>query len=109
MSEVSSPAAAVALIEKIELWREFAFGHKDLRANDTSIVPKGDPRSFELLQRLFEIYCGRSRGMISDHVWSRLVSVLSTLQSTAHFRAQWDAVKADFPEEFRALIQSVRA
>jgi hypothetical protein len=109
MSEVSSPAAAVALIEKIELWREFAFGHKDLRSSGAPIVSKSESRSSELLQRLYEIHCGHSRGAIPDAIWDRLLGVLSTLQSTAHFRAQWDAAKADFPEEFRTLIQGVRA
>lgn len=107
MPEATSQAGAVALIERIELWREFAFGHKDFVASVTPPVQKHDSRSIELLQRLYEIYRGHSIGTISEHVWVRCLSVLSTLLSTVHFKAQWDAAKAEFPEDFRALMHGM--
>ena len=109
MSEVTSQVGAVALIEKIELWRDFAFGHKDLVPRAAPFVTKSESRSFELLQRLYEIYRGHSSGTIPEHVWARCLSVLSTLLSTVHFRAQWDAAKAEFPEDFRAFVHGIRA
>lgn len=109
MPEVTSQAGAIALIEKIELWRELAFGHKDLVTSVAPPVAKPESRTFELLHRLYEIYRGHSSGAIPEHVWARCLSVLSTLLSTVHFRAQWDAAKAEFPEDFRALVHGIRA
>ena len=109
MSEATSHVGAVALIEKLELWRDFAFGHKDLVPRAAPFVTKNESRSFELLHRLYEVYRDHSNGTIPEHVWARCLSVLSTLLSTVHFRAQWDAAKAEFPEEFRALVRGVRA
>ena len=109
MPEVSSQSGAVALIEKIELWREFAFGHKDFVPSAAPLASKPESRSFELLHQLHEIYRGHSSGAIPEHVWARCRSVLWTLLSTAHFKAQWEATKAEFPDDFRALMQGIRA
>jgi hypothetical protein len=108
MSKVSSLSGAVAVIEKLELWRELAFGHKDL-VPAAPPVSKHESRSFELLHQLYEIHRGHSSGAIPEHVWDRCLSVLWTLLSTVHFKAQWEAAKAEFPEDFRALMHGIRA
>jgi hypothetical protein len=101
MPEPTSRAALV-LIEKLELWYEFAYGHRDLRPS-TRVSKIERPRS-ELLQRLHEIYIGYSRGILSEQLWARLLGVLPALLSTVHFKAQWDFEKIQFPEDFRALM-----
>lgn len=94
--------SALALIEKIELWHEFAFGHKDLSPGTRS--SKSEPQRSELLQRLHEIYRGHCGGIFSEQLWVRCLGVLPALLSTAHFKAQWDSEKTQFPEDFRALM-----
>jgi hypothetical protein len=101
MPELTSRAVLV-LIEKIELWHEFAFGHKDLRPGER--VPNNEPQRSELLQRLHEIYIGYSRGVLPEPLWARLLGVLPALLSTVRFKAQWDSEKAEFPEDFRAVM-----
>lgn len=101
MPELTS-RAALALIEKIELWHEFAFGHKDLLPAERA--PNNEPRRSELLQRLHEMYIGYSRGVLPEQLWARLLGVLPALLSTVHFKAQWDSQMAEFPEDFRALM-----
>lgn len=106
---MSSLTGAIALIEKIELWREFAFGHKDLAPNTAPPTTKHESRSFELLHQVYEIYRGHSSGAIPEDVWLRCSSVLWTLLSTVRFKAQWEAAKAEFPEDFQALMHGIRA
>lgn len=101
MPELTSQTA-LALIEKIELWHEFAFGHRDLSPGTR--VSRSEPPRSELLQRVHEIYRGHSGGIFSEQLWARFLGVLPALLSTTHFKAQWDSEKAQFPEDFRALM-----
>lgn len=101
MPELTSQAA-LALIEKIELWHEFAFGHRDF--SPRARASKSEPPRSELLQRMHEIYRGHSGGILSEQLWARCLGVLPALLSTVHFRAQWDSEKARFPDDFRALM-----
>lgn len=101
MQEPTSQTA-LALLEKIELWHEFAFGHKDLAPGKP--VSSNVPQRSELLQRLHEMYRGHLGGNLSDQLWARWLGVLPALLSTVCFKAQWDSEKAQFPEDFRALM-----
>jgi hypothetical protein len=103
MSELTSQAA-LALIDQIELWREFAFGHKDVWPGTRDA--RNEPRRSELLERLHELFRAHSGGMLSEQLWARFLAVLPALLATTHFKAQWDSEQARFPEDFRALMQS---
>jgi hypothetical protein len=108
MSEVTSQAAALELIERIEVWRDFAFGHKDLWPTPASLGQNGEPLGNDLLHRLYEVYCVHLSAAVSEHVWARFLGVLATLLSTRHLSRQWDAMETEFPADFRALMHSIR-
>lgn len=101
MSELTSQAA-LALIDQIELWREFAFGHKDVWPGTRAA--RNEPRRSELLERLHELYRAHSGGILSEQLWARFLGVLPALLATTQFKAQWDSEQARFPEDFRALM-----
>ncbi|MEP7244735.1 MAG: hypothetical protein ABI885_13790 [Gammaproteobacteria bacterium] len=109
MPTTSSETLACALIEKIELWSEFALGHKDLEPGSALLISEIQSRNSDLVRQLYDIHSAHLRGEISADVWARFRSSVLLLLSTTHFGSHWDSARAGYPEEFRAWMQGLLA
>jgi len=108
-TSVNAEAAAVALIEQIELWSEMVLGHKDHRRAPESAQPEVRSQNSVLLHQINSIYNAHLSGDISDHTWNRLHVVLRTLLSTSFFRSTLHVLDTRFPTDFRDWLRSMKA